>query len=44
MDGEKISEMSMYAPLPFLGTSIIYDTPGIDSTDPSHQKMTVEAL
>ncbi|MED1563476.1 hypothetical protein AJ85_11525 [Alkalihalobacillus alcalophilus ATCC 27647 = CGMCC 1.3604] len=44
MDGHNITDMRIYAPLPFLSNSVVYDTPGIDSTDPTHQKMTVEAL
>ncbi|WP_088102169.1 dynamin family protein [Halalkalibacter urbisdiaboli] len=45
MNGVDISEMTIHAPLAFLGDqSVIYDTPGVDSTDPSHQAVTLEAL
>ncbi|WP_100407252.1 dynamin family protein [Bacillus solitudinis] len=45
MNGTDISDMTIYAPLPFLGEqSVIYDTPGVDSTDPTHQAVTLEAL
>ncbi|GAF65251.1 putative GTPase [Bacillus sp. TS-2] len=44
MDGQSITDMRIFAPLTFLNNSIIYDTPGVDSTDPNHQKLTVEAL
>jgi replication fork clamp-binding protein CrfC len=45
MDGGGIASITIQAPLPFLGdASIIYDTPGVDSTDPTHQAVTLEAL
>ncbi|WP_017727984.1 dynamin family protein [Halalkalibacterium ligniniphilum] len=45
MDGHEITGMTISAPLPFLGeVSKIYDTPGVDSTDPSHQAVTAEQL
>ncbi|MFC0470244.1 dynamin family protein [Halalkalibacter kiskunsagensis] len=45
MDGGGITSLTIQAPLPFLGdSSIIYDTPGVDSTDPTHQSVTLEAL
>ncbi|WP_227936234.1 dynamin family protein [Alkalihalobacillus deserti] len=45
MDGGEISSLTIQAPLPFLGAnSWIYDTPGVDSTDPTHQSVTLEAL
>ncbi|NEU31196.1 hypothetical protein GN156_10430 [bacterium LRH843] len=45
MNGGEISSITIQAPLPFLGEeSIIYDTPGVDSTDPTHQAVTLEAL
>ena len=45
MDGAAISSITISAPLPFLGNySMIYDTPGVDSTDPTHQAVTLEAL
>ncbi|GAE34601.1 dynamin family protein [Halalkalibacter akibai] len=45
MNGGEISSLTIQAPLPFLGDhSTIYDTPGVDSTDPTHQAVTLEAL
>ncbi len=45
MNGGEIESILIEAPLPFLGAeSVIYDTPGVDSTDPSHQAVTLEAL
>ncbi|TSB46955.1 dynamin family protein [Alkalicoccobacillus porphyridii] len=44
-DGTGIKEISIYAPLSFLQhDAALYDTPGVDSTDPSHQSITLEAL
>ncbi|WP_368504462.1 dynamin family protein [Alkalihalophilus sp. As8PL] len=45
MNGSDISKMTIYAPLPFMHpSSVVYDTPGVDSTDPTHQAVTMEAL
>lgn len=45
MNGAEIESLLIEAPLPFLGEeSVIYDTPGVDSTDPTHQAVTFEAL
>lgn len=45
MNGGEIASLMIQAPLPFLGEeSVIYDTPGVDSTDPTHQAVTLEAL
>lgn len=45
MNGLEISKMTITAPLPFLGEhSSILDTPGVDSTDESHEAITVEQL
>lgn len=45
MDGHEISSMTITAPLAFLGEySAILDTPGVDSTDDSHQAVTVDQL
>ncbi|WP_332693216.1 dynamin family protein [Halalkalibacter lacteus] len=45
MNGGEIASLTIQAPLPFLGeASTIYDTPGVDSTDPTHQAITLEAL
>ncbi len=45
MNGHEISKMTITAPLPFLGGhSCILDTPGVDSTDESHEAITVEQL
>ncbi|WP_209122636.1 dynamin family protein [Alkalihalobacillus sp. BA299] len=45
MNGNEISNMVITAPLPFLGnTSCILDTPGVDSTDESHEAVTVDQL
>lgn len=45
MNGADIAEITIHAPLAFLGNnSAIYDTPGVDSTDPTHQQMTLAAL
>ncbi|MDQ0205963.1 dynamin family protein [Alkalicoccobacillus murimartini] len=44
-DGAGIEQVIIYAPLPFLeGDAAVYDTPGVDSTDPTHQSITMEAL
>ncbi|WP_078596747.1 dynamin family protein [Evansella clarkii] len=45
MNGNEISGMTITAPLPFLGEhSAILDTPGVDSTDETHEAVTVEQL
>ncbi len=45
MNGHAISKMTITAPLPFLGDhSCILDTPGVDSTDETHEAVTVEQL
>ncbi|MBU9714066.1 dynamin family protein [Evansella tamaricis] len=45
MNGNDIQGMTITANLPFLGeNSRILDTPGVDSTDETHEKMTVEQL
>lgn len=45
MSGHKITKMTITAPLAFLGDhSCIIDTPGVDSTDETHQTVTVEQL
>ncbi|WP_078428468.1 dynamin family protein [Alkalihalobacterium alkalinitrilicum] len=45
MNGNEISNMVITAPLPFLGDhSCILDTPGVDSTDDSHEAVTVDQL
>ncbi|MGJ9383398.1 dynamin family protein [Salipaludibacillus sp. CF4.18] len=45
MDGKSLSGMTITAPLPFLGDhGCIVDTPGVDSTDDSHEAVTVEQL
>ncbi|TES57775.1 hypothetical protein E2L07_01905 [Halalkalibacterium halodurans] len=45
MNGEEISSLTLTLPLPFLNeTSCIFDTPGVDSTDPTHQAVTTEQL
>ncbi|QOY34861.1 dynamin family protein [Anaerobacillus isosaccharinicus] len=45
MNGGDISKMTITAPLQFLGDhSCILDTPGVDSTDESHEAVTVEQL
>ena len=45
MNGHDIAEMTITAPLPFLGEhSCILDTPGVDSTDEAHEAITVEQL
>ncbi|WP_100372746.1 dynamin family protein [Bacillus sp. FJAT-45037] len=45
MNGSDISQMTIFAPLTFMNqSSVIYDTPGVDSTDPTHQAVTMEAL
>ncbi|WP_079476559.1 dynamin family protein [Marinococcus halophilus] len=44
-DGADIRSIRMRAPLPFLGPhSRMVDTPGVDSTDPLHQAVTMERL
>ncbi|WP_018922293.1 dynamin family protein [Salsuginibacillus kocurii] len=45
MDGEAIEHITIQAPLPFLGEhGAFVDTPGVDSTDPSHQQLTMSQL
>lgn len=45
MDGNAIKEMTIYGPFPFLDErAAIIDTPGVDSTDPDHQKITASQL
>ncbi|WP_035178336.1 dynamin family protein [Alkalihalobacterium bogoriense] len=45
MNGHDIAELTIAAPLDFLGNhSKILDTPGVDSTDESHEAVTVEQL
>ncbi|MFB5661713.1 dynamin family protein [Alteribacillus sp. HJP-4] len=45
MDGKSVRMIDIYAPLPFLGAAgRILDTPGVDSTDPDHQKVTMDRL
>lgn len=45
MDGTKIKRLRIYAPIPFLKHgSELMDTPGVDSTDPTHQRVTLDAL
>lgn len=45
MDGHNISEITIKADFPFLGAnSSIVDTPGVDSTDRSHESVTVGKL
>ncbi|OLS37994.1 hypothetical protein BTR22_05670 [Alkalihalophilus pseudofirmus] len=45
MNGSDIRHMTIFAPLPFMHPqSVVYDTPGVDSTDPTHQAVTMEAL
>ncbi|MCR6110798.1 dynamin family protein [Bacillus sp. A301a_S52] len=44
-DGQAISSISLQLPLEFLGESgVIVDTPGVDSTDDSHQSLTLNQL
>ncbi|WP_147802221.1 dynamin family protein [Alkalicoccus halolimnae] len=44
-DGEQISELHIQAPLSFLSENgVIADTPGVDSTDPTHASVTAEQL
>lgn len=44
-DGVSIEEVAIYAPLTFLqNDAAVFDTPGVDSTDPTHQSITMEAL
>lgn len=45
MDGETVQKITIQAPVPFLkhGSTLV-DTPGVDSTDPTHQNVTLEAL
>ncbi|UTR14770.1 dynamin family protein [Salipaludibacillus sp. LMS25] len=44
-DGQAISSISLQLPLEFLGQSgVIVDTPGVDSTDDSHQSLTLNQL
>lgn len=45
MNGGDIAKMTITAPLEFLGDhSCILDTPGVDSTDETHEAVTVEQL
>ncbi|MDQ0257893.1 small GTP-binding protein [Evansella vedderi] len=45
MNGNDISRITISAPLPFLSDyASILDTPGVDSTDESHEAVTVEQL
>lgn len=45
MDGANVEKLNIYAPIPFLKhAGSLVDTPGVDSTDPTHQNMTLEAL
>nr|WP_239586801.1 dynamin family protein [Shouchella xiaoxiensis] len=45
MDGETVQKITIQAPVPFLKHgSTLLDTPGVDSTDPTHQNVTLEAL
>ncbi|MBP3950634.1 dynamin family protein [Bacillus suaedae] len=45
MNGGEIRSLTIHAPLPFLADhSAIFDTPGVDSTDPTHQEITLDAL
>ncbi|QKS71282.1 dynamin family protein [Paenalkalicoccus suaedae] len=44
-DGATIDSITIDIPLPFLGEhGVIVDTPGVDSTDKNHAKMTTEQL
>lgn len=44
-DGVAIEEVAIHAPLSFLeNDAAVFDTPGVDSTDPTHQSITMEAL
>lgn len=44
-EGEQIKELHIQAPLSFLSDNgVIVDTPGVDSTDPTHAKVTAEQL
>ncbi|MFD2704477.1 dynamin family protein [Salibacterium lacus] len=45
MNGEEIKNIDIHIPLPFLSSSTrLLDTPGVDSTDPNHQLVTVDQL
>jgi len=45
MDGNEFSRITITVPLSYLSThSCILDTPGVDSTDDSHEALTVEQL
>ncbi len=45
MDGANVEKLMIYAPIPFLQhAGSLIDTPGVDSTDPTHQHVTLEAL
>ncbi|SFP42893.1 dynamin family protein [Salibacterium halotolerans] len=45
MNGEEIKHINIYIPFPFLSTSTrLFDTPGVDSTDPNHQLVTADQL
>ncbi|MCE7791914.1 dynamin family protein [Salipaludibacillus sp. CUR1] len=45
MDGDELAGMTITAPLAFLGENgCIVDTPGVDSTDESHESVTLEQL
>ncbi|CAM3737475.1 dynamin family protein [Alkalicoccus chagannorensis] len=44
-DGADIKEIHIHAPLPLLSQGgVIADTPGVDSTDPTHAEVTMEQL
>ncbi|SFE34652.1 dynamin family protein [Alteribacillus iranensis] len=45
MDGEAVHGITISAPLPFLSShGKILDTPGVDSTDDNHQRVTMDQL
>ncbi|PSL50540.1 dynamin family protein [Salsuginibacillus halophilus] len=44
-DGSSVEHLYIQAPLPFLDEKArLLDTPGVDSTDPDHQRLTRDAL
>ncbi|SFL71686.1 dynamin family protein [Salibacterium qingdaonense] len=44
-NGEEIKNIDIHIPLPFLSNATrLLDTPGVDSTDPNHQLVTVDQL
>ncbi|WP_069364930.1 dynamin family protein [Salisediminibacterium beveridgei] len=44
-NGQDIEHLRVYVPLPWLSkTAVISDTPGVDSTDPTHGDVTVDQL